>query len=260
MEITAFDFTLSQSFLIASSLTFLSLLLALLTLRPKSPKPNLTVHSSTPTEAATETITCRCCCSCNGEIESGYSTDSLTAEERYLNGGGEAEEMVVEKQTGASMMEQLVPEITTHALSYLDYPSLCRLSMTNSLMRKAANDDNAWKALYHKDFTLEQDTVTPVNGWKAYYAATRAIVNANTEFFNIIRERSVQAMSQLWLNADYVKCTHASGENFSGHAVNWKNTRHGDFLIDAVFSQLGHCNLKTFILVNAFGELRMYIG
>ncbi|CAN1184412.1 F-box protein SKIP8 [Linum perenne] len=48
------------------------------------------------------------------------------------------------------MMEQLVPEITTHALSYLDYPSLCRLSMTNSLMRKAANDDNAWKALYHK--------------------------------------------------------------------------------------------------------------
>lgn len=44
------------------------------------------------------------------------------------------------------------------------------------------------------------------------------------------------------------------------HAVNWKNTRHGDFLIDAVFSQLGHCNLKTFILVNAFGEPRMYIG
>jgi hypothetical protein len=55
-----------------------------------------------------------------------------------------------ERVTGASMMEQLVPEITTHALSYLDYPSLCRLSMTNSLMRKAANDDNAWKALYHK--------------------------------------------------------------------------------------------------------------
>lgn len=57
---------------------------------------------------------------------------------------------VAERATGASMMEQLVPEITTHALSYLDYPSLCRLSMTNSLMRKAANDDNAWKALYHK--------------------------------------------------------------------------------------------------------------
>ena len=59
--------------------------------------------------------------------------------------------------------------------------------------------------------------MTPVNGWKAYYAATRAIVNANTEFFNIIRERSLQAMSQLWFNADYVKCIHASGENFSGY-------------------------------------------
>ena len=49
-----------------------------------------------------------------------------------------------------SMMEQLVPEITTHALSYLDYTSLCRLSMTNSAMRSAADDDGAWKALYHK--------------------------------------------------------------------------------------------------------------
>jgi hypothetical protein len=52
--------------------------------------------------------------------------------------------------TGASMMEQLVPEITTHALSYLDCTSLCHLSMTNSAMRRAANDDGAWKALYHK--------------------------------------------------------------------------------------------------------------
>jgi hypothetical protein len=59
--------------------------------------------------------------------------------------------------------------------------------------------------------------VTPVIGWKAYYAVTRAIVNVNTEFFNIIRERSLQAMSQLWLNSDYVKCTHASGEIFSGY-------------------------------------------
>ncbi|KAF5734989.1 hypothetical protein HS088_TW15G00488 [Tripterygium wilfordii] len=125
--------------------------------------------------------------------------------------------LAAERQMGASMMEQLVPEITTHALSYLDYPSLCRLSMTNSLMRKAANDDNAWKALYHKDFTLEQDSVTPVNGWKAYYSATRALVNVNAEFFNIIRERSLPAMSSYWLNADYVKCVHASGELFSGY-------------------------------------------
>lgn len=76
----------------------------------------------------------------------------------YLNGGAEMLEpapvpapvVLAERLTGSSMMEELVPEITTHALSYLDYPSLCRLSMTNSLMRKAANDDNAWKALYHK--------------------------------------------------------------------------------------------------------------
>ncbi|ESQ38442.1 hypothetical protein EUTSA_v10028928mg [Eutrema salsugineum] len=137
-----------------------------------------------------------------------------------LGVGGERADVVAvftDDKPGVSMMEQLVPEITTHALSYLDYPSLCRLSMTNSLMRKAANDDNAWKALYHKDFTLEQVSVTPVNGWKAYYAATRAIISVNTEFFNIIRERSLQEMAQLWLNSDYVKCIHASGELFSGY-------------------------------------------
>ncbi|KAL2527731.1 F-box protein SKIP8 [Abeliophyllum distichum] len=153
-------------------------------------------------------------------------------------GSGEIGEMAVERHTGASMMEQLVPEITTHALSYLDYPSLCRLSMTNSHMRKAANDDNAWKALYHKDFTLEQDSVTPVNGWKAYYASTRAIVNTNAEFFRIIRERSLPAMGQFWLNVDYVKCFHATGESFTGFnsvmeswqiAFSWENV--ADFQI-----------------------------
>lgn len=118
---------------------------------------------------------------------------------------------------GASMMEQLVPEITTHALSYLDYTSLCRLSMTNSAMRRAANDDGAWKALYHKDFTVEQDNITPPNGWKAYYAATKAIMNVNAEFYNIIREGSLPAMSHFWLNADYVKCIHATGELFTGY-------------------------------------------
>ncbi|KAB5564615.1 hypothetical protein DKX38_004669 [Salix brachista] len=230
MEITAFNFTLSESFLIASSLTLLSLSLAVLTLRSKSPNSNITVHSSTSTSSTSKTRTCRCCCSRIGEVGSDNIKDSVTAE-KYVNGGGVAEDMVVDKHTGASMMEQLVPEITTHALSYLDYPSLCRLSMTNSLMRKAANDDNAWKALvkfgvlvmvklllvWLIDFTLEQGSVTPVTGWKAYYAVTRAIVNVNTEFFNIIRERSLQVMSQLWLNSDYVKCIHASGENFSGY-------------------------------------------
>nr|AFK35844.1 unknown [Medicago truncatula] len=142
----------------------------------------------------------------------------------YLNGGfsqmteiSPPPVVLADRRTGSSMMEELVPEITTHALSYLDYPSLCRLSMTNSLMRKAANDDNAWKALYHKDFTLEQDSVRPSNGWKAYYAATRAIVIVNTEFFNILRDKSISAMSRFWLNADYVKCVHASGELFSGY-------------------------------------------
>ncbi|CAN4077552.1 unnamed protein product [Withania somnifera] len=93
--------------------------------------------------------------SCNCETKALLNGESNSSSS---SGGGVEGEMVekvpgsvaVEKHAGASMMEQLVPEITTHALSYLDYPSLCRLSMTNSLMRKAANDDNAWKALYHK--------------------------------------------------------------------------------------------------------------
>lgn len=42
-------------------------------------------------------------------------------------------------------------------------------------------------------------------------------MNINAEFFNIIRERSVQAMSRFWLNVDYVKCIHASGELFTGY-------------------------------------------
>jgi ketosteroid isomerase-like protein len=153
---------------------------------------------------------------------------AATASATYVNGGGSGGggdvleivpvvAAVPAAQGGVSMMEQLVPEITTHALSYLDYPSLCRLSMTNSAMRRAANDDNAWKALYHKDFTVEQDTVTPVNGWKAYYAATRAVVNTNASFFSIIRDRSVQGMGHLWLNSDYVKCVHATGEFFTGY-------------------------------------------
>jgi hypothetical protein len=67
---------------------------------------------------------------------------------------------------------------------------------------------------------VEQDNITLPNGWKAYYAATRAIMNVNTEFYNIIREGSLLAMSRFWLNADYVKCIHASGEFFSGYVLN----------------------------------------
>ncbi|KAG8045028.1 hypothetical protein GUJ93_ZPchr0008g14137 [Zizania palustris] len=131
--------------------------------------------------------------------------------------GGDKRKAPAPETAGASMMEQLVPEITTHALSYLDYTSLCRLSMTNSAMRRAANDDGPWKALYHKDFTVEQHNITPPSGWKAYYAATKAIMNVNTEFYNIIREGSLPAMSHFWLNADYVKCVHATGDLFTGY-------------------------------------------
>ncbi|XP_073301819.1 F-box protein SKIP8-like isoform X2 [Primulina huaijiensis] len=154
---------------------------------------------------------------------------------KALLNGSENGEIAVERQIGVSMMEQLVPEITTHALSYLDYPSLCRLSMTNSHMREAANDDNAWKALYHKDFTLEQHNVRPPNGWKAYYAATRTIVNTNAEFFRIVRESSLPAMSQFWLNADYVKCFHATGESFSGYDAvmeSWRLAFRWDNVVD----------------------------
>ncbi|KAL7150486.1 hypothetical protein ABFS83_05G115300 [Erythranthe nasuta] len=157
-------------------------------------------------------------CDCTGEqCGKGDNWGKMTTRVNGSVGSENSGEVLVERQTGASMMEQLVPEITTHALSYLDFPSLCRLSMTNSLMRKAANDDNAWKALYHKDFTIEQDNLRPPNGWKAYYAATRAIVNINTEFFTLVKNRSLTAMSQFWLNADYVKCFHPTGESFTGY-------------------------------------------
>ncbi|XP_071693436.1 F-box protein SKIP8-like [Rutidosis leptorrhynchoides] len=186
---------------------------------------------------------CNCACSnCKGLV-GGCESMAVTAAARMMNGGGGGggQAVVVERERemdwerqqviGASMMEQLVPEITTHALSYLDFASLCRLSMTNSSMRRAANDDNAWKALYHKDFTTEQYTITPANGWKAYYATTRAIVNINQRFFDIIRERSLPDMRRLWLVADYVKCFHASGEVYTGYtgvlrswqeALNWE--------------------------------------
>ncbi|XP_074578985.1 F-box protein SKIP8-like [Curcuma longa] len=133
--------------------------------------------------------------------------------------GGEGHMEVSEKvaEAGGSMIEQLVPEITVHALSYLDYVSLCRFSMTNSVMRKVANDDANWKALYHKDFDVEQEIVAPTNGWKAYYAVTKAIMDVNARFYNIIKEGSLQAMSCLWWNANYVKCIHEPGGIFTGY-------------------------------------------
>lgn len=153
------------------------------------------------------------CCGCRAKITAA----SANGGEMAVGGETKKAPTTAPPTTGASMMEQLVPEITTHALSYLDCISLCRLSMTNSAMRRAANDDGAWKALYRKDFTAEQDNITPPNGWKAYYAATKAIINVNAEFYNIIREGSLPAMSHFWLNADYVKCIHGTGELFTGY-------------------------------------------
>ncbi|KAJ7952161.1 F-box protein SKIP8 [Quillaja saponaria] len=226
MEISS-NFTIALLFqpsLVAATVTVVCFLLAVFAVVRSLPFPYSLEKLRTSIETGKTSVrkSCDCSCSCNGRVGNSESDSASAA--AYLNGGGKemlemkpAAVVLSERPRGVSMMEELVPEITTHALSYLDYPSLCRLSMTNSLMRKAANDDNAWKALYHKDFTLEQDSVTPVNGWKSYYAATRAIVNINAEFFNIIRERSLPAMSRFWLNADYVKCIHASGEFFSGY-------------------------------------------
>jgi hypothetical protein len=116
-----------------------------------------------------------------------------------------------------SMMEQLVPEIALHVMSYLDYKSLCRLSMTNSVMRRAANDDRPWKVLYHKDFTTEQTQISPSNGWKAYYAATKAVIDVNEDWYKVFRAKSLRGMSHIWLKADYVKCIHPGGVVFTGY-------------------------------------------
>lgn len=122
---------------------------------------------------------CNCVCSCGESNQNCEKTALLNGGSRVVGELNEdratrrcgGENMVAkmaavsaDRQTGASMMEMLVPEITTHALSFLDYPSLCRLSMTNSLMRKAANDDNAWKALYHKvPFFFSDDFLTLIS-------------------------------------------------------------------------------------------------
>ncbi|KAH7550107.1 hypothetical protein JRO89_XS13G0136500 [Xanthoceras sorbifolium] len=250
------SFNFSSQLLVAAIFTVFSLFLTVLAVQSRKSSKS----DGTGAGVASISRTCSCSCSsCNGTVESPPEVGA--GEMLEVGRHAPAPAVAVAERgsgCGASMMEQLVPEITTHALSYLDYPSLCRLSMTNSLMRKAANDDNAWKALYHKDFTLEQDSVMPVNGWKAYYAATRAVVNVNAEFFNIIRERSLPAMGRLWLNADYVKCTHASGELFSGYnsviqswqlAFNWEQGV--DFQVQdvkaRVLTDMAWVTMKTYV-------------
>lgn len=148
MDIISFTLSSSsqKSFFIALVFTLLCLFLAFLAVRSRSSKPRRPQSDGSSSSNKNEKL-CNCFCHCNGGVS---GSDSEPGNAPHLNGGTEKQTAV----TGASMMEQLVPEITTHALSYLDYPSLCRLSMTNSHMRKAANDDNAWKALYHKVWYL----------------------------------------------------------------------------------------------------------
>ncbi|KAH7280618.1 hypothetical protein KP509_36G006000 [Ceratopteris richardii] len=121
------------------------------------------------------------------------------------------------RQPGASIMEQLVPEITQHMLSYLDYRSLCNVSMTNSCMRRVANDDSIWKSLFHKDFTSEQSCVILPSGWKAHYAVTKAVLEVNRNFYKSFHAKSIKGMNRLWLHSDYVKCIHPHGECLSGY-------------------------------------------
>ncbi|CAM6030354.1 unnamed protein product [Sphagnum balticum] len=141
----------------------------------------------------------------------------------------------------ASMMEQLVPEIMQHTLSYLDYRSLCNMSMTCSVLRRVANDDSVWKAVFHKDFTAEQDAVVPPNEWKAHYSVTKAVADVNMSFYKKFKAKSLRGMSSIWLQADYVKCIHPGGELLSGYDMvmeNWKVVfnwiQHFDFSLDEV--------------------------
>ena len=144
MEVAVLSFTSWHSFIVVIAVTLFFSIFAVVAVR-FSPFSSQSLRGGRrrttvfTTERQSKDIIISSSSDCNGVVLAAAN-------------GGEMPSLVAaaEKQTGASMMEQLVPEITTHALSYLDYPSLCRLSMTNSLMRKAANDDNAWKALYHK--------------------------------------------------------------------------------------------------------------
>ncbi|MQL80824.1 hypothetical protein Taro_013282, partial [Colocasia esculenta] len=198
-----------QSFYIAAVVTVLCCLVALwsslLRFRVVPKKNAMAVESGRPAKKQ-----CVCSCACGGG-DGGEGSSGTAA------GHASGDVAAGEQQAGSSMMEQLVPEITMHVLSYLDHVSLCSLSKTSSAMRNAANDDNTWRALYFKDFTVEQDNLAPVNGWKAYYAATKSVVDLNAKFFDAIRNRSLQEMSLIWLVTDYVKCVHGSGELFSGY-------------------------------------------
>ena len=105
-----------------------------------------------------------------------------------------------------------------------------------------------------QDFTVEQGTINPPNGWKAYYAATKAIINLNAEFYNIIREGSLPAMSRFWLNADYVKCIHATGEFCTGYVLSWLHCDRFKVLIILWFLILLLCGPMVYLQVCPFDD------
>ncbi|KAK8938061.1 F-box protein SKIP8 [Platanthera guangdongensis] len=69
---------------------------------------------------------------CDGVGNSGREI-SAAPQNRDSAGKDKATAAAAERQSSASMMEQLIPEITTHTLNYLDYTSLCNLSMTTAM-------------------------------------------------------------------------------------------------------------------------------
>lgn len=114
------------------------------------------------------------------------------------------------------LVEHLNPEILQYALTYLDFRSLCSLGMTNSAMKRAANDDSAWRALFCKDFPY-QANIDLSTGWKRQYADTKAVHEANEAFYDVFRSKLIAGMRELWLHQDYVSCVHPGNSMIHGY-------------------------------------------
>lgn len=73
--------------------------------------------------------------------------------------------------------------------------------------------------LYFQNFTTEQDRLQPPDGWKVHYSATKAVTEANQNFYTVFSSKSLFGMAALWLNADYVKCIHPGGMLLTGYGL-----------------------------------------
>ena len=67
-----------------------------------------------------------------------------------------------------------------------------------------------------QDFTVEQSCVLTPDGWKAHYAVTKAVLEADRNFYKYFQMKSIKGMNRLWLNSDYIKCIHPNGELLCG--------------------------------------------